>query len=62
MSPLPGCFYLSHFSLPTAPHSFLKGPESEALQPSREEQGLSAPSASSSGLCKEIISAAGWLL
>lgn len=26
MSPLPGCFYLSHFSLSTVPHSYLKGP------------------------------------
>lgn len=26
MSPLPGCFYLSHFSLSRVPHSYLKGP------------------------------------
>lgn len=60
MSPLPGCFYLSHFSLPTALHSYIKGPESKALQPSGEDQGLSSPSASSLGVCKEIILAAGF--
>lgn len=62
MSPRPGCFYLSHFFLSTAPHSYLKGPPSLRPFSPAVKNGLSSPSASSSGICREIIPVASFYI
>lgn len=62
MSLPPGCFCLSHFSLSTAPHSNIKGPLSQRPFSLSSPWVLGSPSASSAGICKEIISAASFCI